>query len=167
MRKALVLALVAGLMTSAIAGPALAGKKKKKAPPAPTTKEVTFEASGTLAVPAPTAIALKGLTEAEFTIANECASAPVTQGVDGYVVEIPADFRSGTATVEVLGADTTGAYDLDVYFYDASCGLLEPYMTDGADASGAIPPGAAWAVIELFVGANATFDLKATATVPV
>jgi hypothetical protein len=86
--------------------------------------------------------------------------------VDGHVVELPEEFRTGTATIEVLGADPTGTYDLDVYFYDGGCGLLEPYMTDGADASGAIPPGSTWAVIELFTGANATFDLKATVTVP-
>jgi hypothetical protein len=55
--------------------------------------------------------------------------------------------------------------DLDVYFIDAGCGLMEPYMTDGTNPSGSIPPGATWAVVDLFVGANATFDLKATATV--
>lgn len=42
---------------------------------------------------------------------------------------------------------------------------MEPYIQDGAEASGTINAGAAWAVIDLFVGANATFELKATATV--
>lgn len=115
--------------------------------------------------PAPASILFFGVTEGEFRVANACASMPASQGFDGWVVEIPEDFRLGTGTLEVIGSDTTGQMDLDLYFVDASCTLMEPYMQDGANPSGAILPGATWAVIDLFVGANASFDLKATATI--
>ena len=160
MKKSLMVMLAAALTVGAIAAPSAQAGKKKKAP-----KTVTFEESGTIVAPAADGVAFGGVTTMEFVIANACASPPTTQGFDGHIVELPMDFRLGTATIEVTGSDTSGAHDLDVYFYDAGCALLEPYMTDGANPAGAIPPGATYAAIELFVGANATFDLKATATV--
>ena len=164
MKKTLVMLLAGALTIGMVAAPsAFAGKKKKKASGSTT---VTFEESGTIVAPALTGAAIGGLTTAEFVIANECASPPVSQGYDGHIVELPMDFRMGGGTIEVLGSDTSGAYDLDVYFYDAGCALMEPYMREGADPTGAIPPGATWAAVELFVGANASFDLKATTTVP-
>lgn len=162
--KKLFAILVAGtLVLGVLAGPsALAAKKKKKAP---TSRTITLEESGSMAAPAPQSILLFGVTEGEFRLVNECASLPVSQGIDGWVVEVPPEFQLGTASLEVLGTDTTGAYDLDVYFLDASCSVMEPYMQEGADPSGTILPGAAWIVIDLFAGTNATFDLKATVKV--
>ena len=164
MKKLFATAIAASLVLGLLAGPsAFAGKKKKKKPPAPVTRTVTLEESGTIMVPAPTSALLFGITEGEFV--QTCAM-PASQGVDGHVLELPEDFRLGTAQIEVLGADMTGAYDLDVYFYDASCALMGDYsLTAGTDESGAIAPGASWVVVDLFVGANATFDLKATATI--
>jgi hypothetical protein len=162
MKKSLIAVLAAFLAIGLVAAPSAVAKKKKKKPPAPVV--VTFVEEGTITAPAPSGAASKGVTEAEFTIANECASMPASQGFDGHVVELPEDFRTGTATLEVLGSDASGQYDLDVYFYDAGCSLMEPYMTDGADATGPIPGGATWAVIDLFVGANASFKLTATTT---
>ena len=165
MKKYLSILLAAFLVVGMIGAPTALAKKKKKKKKAPVTKTITFEESGTIAGPAPSSLAIGGITEAEFVIFNTCASPPASQGVDGHVVELPEDFGSGTGSLEVLGSDATGAYDLDVYFYDAGCSLMEPYMTDGADPSGAIPAGARWAVVDLLVGANASFDLTATATV--
>lgn len=165
MKKSLIVTLAAALALGAVAAPsAVAGKKKKKKKKsAPVTR--TFEESGTIAAPAVTGLAIGGLTTAEFVVVNECASLPTSQGFDGHVVEIPVGFRMGTAELEILGS-SAGTYDLDAYFYDGGCGLMEPYMRDGADPTGPIPLGAAWVAVELFVGANTSFDLKATATVP-
>lgn len=163
MRKFLVVGLAAFLVLGLIGAPSVSAKKKKKKKPVPVVK--TFTEEGTIRVAGPTGAALKGVTEAEFTIANECASMPASQGHDGYVVEIPAEFQTGTGTLQVAGSDATGQYDLDVYFYDAGCTLMEPYLTNGADESGMILPGAKWAVVNLFVGANASFTLTGTATV--
>ena len=163
MRKPLIAALTAALMVGAIAMPAEAAKKKKKAP-APQT--ITFVEEGSLRAPAPTSLLLFGLTDAEFLIVNECASMPATQGHDAWVVEIPEEYFDGRATVEVKGADATGAYDLNLYFYDAGCALMELQLTEGADPAGSIPPGAKWAIATMPAGANATFTLTATTTVP-
>lgn len=143
---------------------ALAGEKKK--PPVLATRTIKFEESGSMIVPGPTTRNLFGITEFEFAWVNACASMPASQGLDGWVVELPEDFRNGIASMEVLGADATGAYDLDVYFYDASCTWMRDVsLLGGADESGPIPPGATWAFVSLFAGANATFDLTATVIV--
>lgn len=151
--------LVVGLFTAA---PALAGKKKKKKKKAPVT--LTFEESGSMSIPGPTSLLLFGVTDAEFILVNECASLPTTQGVDAHVVEFPEEFRMGTANVEVVGTDATGAHDINLYFYDAGCGLMDDQWSEAGDPSGVIPAGATYAVVTLFQGANATFDLKATVT---
>ena len=166
MKKLFATLVAMTLVLGVLAGPsALAGKKKKKKK-APVTREITFEESGSMIVPGPTGAALFGLTEAEFTQVHTCAQMPASQGVDGWVIEVPEEFRLGTATVEVVGADASGAHDFDLYFYDAGCSLMaDVWLQDGADPTGAIPGGASWMVIEMIVGGNATFDLKATATI--
>lgn len=165
MRKPLVALVAASLaLTVVSAPPALAGKKKK--PPAPVTRTVTFEESGSMTAPGPSGAVLFGVTEGEFVQVNTCASLPASQGFDGWVVELPEEFRLGTGTVTITGADASGAHDMDAYFYDGGCTLMgEVSLTEGADPAGAIPPGATWVVVDLFSGAGATFDLKATATI--
>ena len=160
MKKLFAMLIAATLVLGVLAGPsAFAGKKKK-------TRTITFEESGAVKVAGPQGAVLFGVTEGEYTRVHSCAAMPVSQGHDGWAIAIPEEFRLGTASVEVLGADTSGAYDYDLYFYDSGCALMaDVWLTDGADASGTIPPGAAYAVLDLVLGANATFDLKATATV--
>jgi hypothetical protein len=147
-----------------IGAPAATAKKKKKVKK-PVTQTITFEQEGTVRAPAPTSLALFGVTDGEFIAVHECGQMPATQGHDAYIVEIPAEFQTGTGTLQVAGSDATGAHDFDVYLYDASCSLMEPYITEGADPTGVILPGAKWAVVSLFTGANASFKLTGTATV--
>lgn len=161
MRKSLVAALTVALLVGAIGMPAEAAKKKKKKK-APVAQTITFTEEGTLRAPAPTSLVLFGISDAEFLVVNECGSMPTTQGHDAWIVEIPPEYSDGTATVEVKGADATGAYDMDLYFYDAGCGLLEPYVTDGTDPAGSINAGAKWGVVTMPQGANATFELTGT-----
>ena len=164
MRKPLIAVLTATLLVGAIGLPAEAAKRKKKKP---ATQTITFTEEGSLRAPAPTSLVLFGLTDGEFIVANECGAMPTTQGHDAWITEIPGEYSDGNATLEVKGADATGAYDLDVYFYDAGCALMEPYLTDGADPAGAINAGAKWSVVTMAAGANATFTMTATNTVPV
>lgn len=163
MKRALAISLAAAIALSLLAAPsAVAGKKKKKKKPV----TITFEESGSMTLPGPTGLALFGISEAEFTQVHTCSALPTSQGLDGWVVEIPEDFRLGTASLEVTGTDATGSHDLDVYFYDSGCGLMvDNSLTGGPNESGMIPGGAQWAVVDLIVGANATFELKGTATV--
>jgi extracellular elastinolytic metalloproteinase len=157
LRKALALVLSLGLLVGVLGTSAQAGKKKKK------PKTITFEAEGTIAGFNPVSAVIAGVTELEFREA--CAGEPASQGLDGYVVEIPRKFQNGTAMLEVKGANPTGVYDLDVYYYSTACELMEPYLTDGEDPSGLIPPGAAWAIVDSFVGVGTGFTLKGINTI--
>ncbi len=169
MKKLVVFVLASLLVGAVVGGPASAGKKKKKPKPpaAPVTQTITFEEEGTTKVPAVTNKAGGGITELEFVIANECGSMPSTQGHDGHVVELPEQYRDGKATLTVAGSDATGQYDYNVYLYDSECGLMEPYIEEGADASGAIPAGAQWAVVDMVAGAEGSFKFTATNTIVV
>ena len=169
MKKLVVFLLASLLVTAVVAGPASAGKKKKKPkpPPAPVTQTITFEEEGTAKVPVLTNKVGGGVTELEFVIKNECASLPTTQGHDGHVLELPEQYRDGNATLTLTGTDTTGQYDYNVYLYDADCNLLEPYIEEGADATGAIPAGAQWAVVDMVMGVQGSFKLTATNTITV
>jgi len=123
-----------------------------------------FEESGSVLVPSPArATAGTGLTEVDFLLlTGDCEELPILQGVDAWVVLLPYDFRQGTGTLRVEGADATGAHDLDVYFLNGTC-AANGALINGADPSGPIPRNAIWAVVTLAMGANATFDLTATA----
>lgn len=166
MRKSLVVALAAFLVLGMIGAPAAtAKKKKKKKVKAPVTQTITFEQEGTIRAPAPTSLAYFGVTDGEFLVAHNCAEMPATQGHDAYIVEIPAEYQTGSGTLAIEGSDTTGAHDFDIYLYDAGCSLMEPYITEGANPSGPILPGAKWAVVSMFTGANASFKLTGTATI--
>ena len=121
-------------------------------------------------VPAPARAATGfGVTELDFqALTGDCSELPIAQGVDAHVILLPHDFQQGTASLEVAGADATGSHDIDVYFYDGNCAPMDGVsLTDGVDPTGSIPADAIWAVVTLASGANATFDLKATATVPI
>ena len=161
MRKPLIAALTVALLVGAIAMPADAAKKKKKKAP----QTITFTEEGSLRAPAPTSLLLFGLTDAEFLVANECASMPVTQGHDAWVLEIPAEYSDGRATVEAKGA-SPAPYDMNLYFYDAGCALMELQLTEGVDPTGSIAPGAKWAILTMPYGANVGFTLTGTTTVP-
>ena len=170
MKKLVLFLLASILVVGLVGGPALAGKKKKKKPkppPAPVTQTITFEEEGTTRVPAFTNIAGGGITELEFVIVNECGSMPATQGHDGHVLELPEEYRDGNATLTVTGSDATGQYDYNVYLYDSNCSLMEPYIEEGSDASGGIPAGAQWAVVDMVMGAQGSFKLTATNTITV
>lgn len=162
MRKSLVATLAALLVLGMIAAPAATAKKKKKKPVAQT---ITFEQEGTIRIAGPTSAAYFGITDGEFLVVHDCAQMPATQGHDAWIVEIPAEFQTGSASLKIEGSDASGLYDLDVYYYDASCGLMEPYLTEGTNPAGPILGGAKWAVVSMFTGANASFKLTGTTTV--
>jgi PQQ-like domain len=100
-----------------------------------------------------------GLTEAEFLAS--CAI-PQSQGLDGFVFEVPEAFRDGKSTVSVKGL-SAGPYDLDARFYKADCtdaggGLL----TNNVDESGPLPAGAAFVMVNQFLGVDTDVTLTIT-----
>jgi extracellular elastinolytic metalloproteinase len=103
-----------------------------------------------------------GVTENEF-ITTQNAN-PVSQGVDGYVVTLPANdgdrYNYGGYNVSVIGDDST-ALDLDVYFYDKDFKLVGSIATSGANESGVIPGGTRYVFVALYTGANVTVNVTA------
>jgi hypothetical protein len=114
-----------------------------------------------------------------------------TQGADGFWFQLPESIRGHTATLTEdppnINEDTATG-DMDVWFYDAGCNLIKPPNTDGtgpkdpnaysmatqgeaslndddlpvfSPENGTIPAMAAWAIVDLVVGANATFNFSA------
>ena len=95
------LAAVAGLAGATLLAPA--------APAAAHTE------SGTISHPAPIG---NHSTDIEFGLT--CPDLPSTQGLNGWVFELPAPAAAGD-TVSVHGADALGVYDLAAYVYDSAC----------------------------------------------
>ncbi len=84
---------------------------------------------------------------------------PASQGVDGYVVSLPEQYRDGLHNITVAGPDG-GAHDLDVYFYDSAFNLIGSIATAGANESGVVPGGTAYIYAGLYTGANVPFTVE-------
>lgn len=158
MKKLLVLALVLGLVVS-IVGPAGA-KKKKKAPKPYVTEEVTMElghpvfngGSGSLV----------SVTGQEFL--NSCAI-PSSNGVDGWVFEVPAAYQKIAASAEAVGTGTTDAAmpaDMDMYFFDETCTQVGAANAAGTDEFGAINAGTAFIFLHNYTGGPTTGQITLT-----
>ena len=149
MRRAVVIAITAGLLAGAVVGPAEAKKKKP----------VTFSAEGSLMIGNPGDLNEAGLARQEFLAT---CGVPTSQGVDGYVVELDDKISAVNANVEVTGSDATGSYDLDVYFYDDACTSMGGSSTGASDEFTVMPAGTRYAFVSAFLGAEIVFEFKAT-----
>jgi LVIVD repeat len=92
-----------------------------------------------------------GVTE----VLGECDPASPANGIDGLIVPIPADKRDGTHFLRsVGGAGSNAPYDLNVYWYDASCAFMSgvSHNSTSPDEYGLIPEGASAGVIDLVTG---------------
>ncbi|MFP5224056.1 MAG: hypothetical protein ACLGH3_00640 [Actinomycetota bacterium] len=81
------------------------------------------------------------------------------QGVDGIAFEVPVEALNRPAALATSGA---AAIDVDVYWYDSACGLIEDFSmgTLGeANESGTVPADAAYGVVNLIIGADADVRL--------
>jgi hypothetical protein len=139
-KRLVVATLGAVLIGALIAGPTMAGPRRKPKPK-------KFTESGT--------IAAAGLvTHYDFLL--NCPGAPATQGVDAYVVEVPADFQleASTATADVttsVSADPA----LEMSFYSVGCGQGELYVPSPAT----VPAGTGYIVVQDIQGGAVEFDL--------
>ena len=129
-----------------VAQPALAGKKKG---PKPYKSE-----SFTIAVAHPVFYGNSGsvnaITAKEFE--NTCA-VPGSNGVDGFVLEIPKEYQKLQASISAVGAAGGAAgYDLDIYMYDANCTPTLASNAAGTDENGVIPKGTAWVFVHNYLG---------------
>ena len=149
MRRSIVLALVACLLGAFVVLPAEAAKKKKK--------PVTFKTEGSFAVANPATIEQGGVVQNELT--TTCAI-PASQGTDGYVITLPAKVSQVISKVSATGGDTTGVYDIDMYFYDKNCVFKSAASTAGDDEVGAMPSGTKYVVVSAFWGVGVDFTFE-------
>ncbi|MEX2554498.1 MAG: S8 family serine peptidase, partial [Actinomycetota bacterium] len=126
-------------------------------PPGKQTTTETIE--GTLAVGNPGTQFGAGLVNSEFFLS--CSTDLATNGTDGVVIPLKEGAGDGLQTMTVKGEGI--AYDIDVYFYDEDCSQLdETLASEQVDESGAIPEGAAYAIVNLWSGVNTSFTATYT-----
>jgi hypothetical protein len=152
-RRSFVVVLVACLVAALMVMPVEAKKKKRKKRKPP----VTFQAEGSFALANPATLENQGITQNEFMAS--CAI-PASQGVDGFVIELPAKVTKVASTVSAIGGDTTGIYDLDMYFYNSSCAPMGAASSAGDDEIGAMPAGTKYVVVAAFWGVDVNFAFK-------
>lgn len=148
MKKFLVVAVALGLSVSLL-GPASAGKKKKA--PKPFVTEFSMEV-GHPVLNSYSEGSLVSVTGQEFL--NTCA-VPSTNGVDGFVVEVPEAMQKLASSVEASGTSATDAAvpaDMDMYFFDANCEPTGLANAAGTDEFGAFLPGTAFIFVHNYVG---------------
>jgi extracellular elastinolytic metalloproteinase len=103
-----------------------------------------------------------GVTENEFVQTQN--PTPMTQGLDGYVVTLPANdgdrYNYGGYNVSIIGNDVI-EQDIDVYFYDKNFKLIGAIATSGANESGVVPGGTRYIFVGLYTGANCEITVTA------
>lgn len=142
------------------------GPGKTKIAPLTLEPEEPFLASGTvLAGNAGTGIgsladvdATLAVTENEFVTTQN--PNPTSQGVDGYVLTLPAPYGDGIHTFDLNGS-AESAYDFDVFFYNKNFEVIGSVATSGADETGVIPGGTAYVYVGLYSGADVPFTFTA------
>lgn len=101
-----------------------------------------------------------GVTGLEFQ--STCQMPPASQGVDGWVTELPDSFGDGAHKVSTTGSAIL--YDLDLYFYNADCDLIGAAASAAPDESGALPSGTKYVITNNWVGAGVEVNLTAVDT---
>ncbi len=152
MRRLVVLVLCLAL----VAAPAAAKGKKKKGPKPWSSPEVA------ILVPHPvfynTTGEVLGITMQEFL--NTCAM-PATNGLDGYVFEVPAEYKGYEAAVRTVSGASAAASDLDIWVFDDACELQRGYQVAGTDEAGFLLKDTAWMVVTNYLGdPNQLFHLE-------
>lgn len=91
-----------------------------------------------------------GVTRTDFE--DSCDYSPRTQGVDGWVQEVPAKHADGTHTLTASG-DTAGLdeYDIDLWFYGANCAPVGSSTEVGTDEIAEIPEGTKYVLASAWI----------------
>lgn len=98
-----------------------------------------------------------GVTDGEFLVT--CAAPPESQGVDGYIFELPETIPAGS--IATVAGQSTIDHDLDVVVYDRNCKVITVRATADADETVTLPPGSRFLSAIAFTG----LDTEVTLTV--
>ena len=144
-RKIAVLGLA--LLLALTSQAAFAGKKKK-APKPYKSEEVSLGVAHTFAYG--TTGEVVSVTAQDF---QQSCAVPTSQGVDAHVFEVPPEYQKIAAGVKAIGvAAGPVGYDLDMFFYDASCALTFASQAVGTDETGFMPAGTSWILLHNYQG---------------
>ena len=94
--------------------------------------------------------------------ASTCQMPPASQGLDGWVSELPDSFGDGAHKVGVAGSGPL--YDLDLYFFNADCEPIGDAASGAADESGALPTGTKYVLTSNWLGGGVEVKLTAEDT---
>ena len=133
------------------------GRPREEEPePAPPTHSAT----GRIRAGNPLSPARGGVTLHEFLLS---CGMPASQGLDGWVFELPSAFPERGAAVSVRGGGSIGAYDLEMRFFSASCDFLGSVSTRNADEGGVLPAGTHFVVVQESRGVDTVVHLTVRA----
>lgn len=150
--KKVVTTLLAGVLV--LAG--IAGSAEAKKKPRPL---VTFEAEGSTTLSNPTDLMGHGITRTEFE--NSCAVPTITQGVDGFVIELPRKVSAVTTRVSVNGASASGVGLMDLFFFSDLCGDMGEILGSD-DFDPLMPAGTKFVLVTNWLGDPTEFTFTAT-----
>ncbi len=156
-KKLLILGLVLALCAALVA-PAAAGKKKPK--PYKSEEVQTLVGHPIFNSASGSVIAV---TAQEFI--NRC-EIPTTNGVDGYVFEVPGAYQKIQSAIDATGVGTTdpaSPADVDIYLFDEACAIIGAFNAAGTDESGVLAAGTKYIFLHNYIGGPTTlqFTLKA------
>lgn len=134
------IAVVAILVIALLPNAASAGKKKKPKPYKSETVSILLNhpvlngASGGDVI---------SVTAQEFRARCEL---PATNGLDGYVFEIPAAYQKINTYITAVGS-SPAPYDVDIYAFNKDCEPTQALNSVGTDEAGAIVKGTAFVFV--------------------
>ncbi len=118
----------------------------------PRANAETFEESGSIVA----GYAATSITLGDFEL--NCTYPPDSQGLDAYIFQIPPSLGTGNAIATGTGDGL--AYDLDMFFLDASCTEIgEAFASAAVDETGPVPAGTLYIALANFRGAETTATL--------
>ena len=148
--------IVGVILALALMSPAADAAKKPKAKPY-KSEDVSLLIAHPIAYGNTGSI--NSITAKEFE--NSCA-VPSSNGLDGYVFEVPKQFLKMDAQIDAIGAAPgTAGYDLDIYLYNADCQPTLAFNSTGTDETGLLPKGTPWIFVHNYLGdPNTTFHIE-------
>lgn len=149
-RNWITLALAIGLL--------LVASAPEPASAASAGKPRSFRSTGEFAAGNPFSLRGMGVTRQQF---EESCAIPDSQGIDGYVIELPRSLRRVVSDVSLAGTASAGFADLDLYFFDATCTETARASTGSFIEYGTMPAGTRYVLATAFLGADVSFEFEA------
>ena len=137
MRK--LIAITAALAIALVPAAASAGKKRPK----PYKSETVSIVANHPVLHSPSEGDVISVTAQEFKARCEL---PATNGLDGAVFEIPAEYQKIITSITAVGA-SPAPYDVDIYAFNSDCEVTQALNSVGTDETGTLLKGTAFVFV--------------------